>query len=514
VIVLDSLLWSQSRFHINGLTVQILGWQSWAFVGVLFAIAVTFESMMAAWVWRWVESRPARQGVTAGILAGLAILGSQLIHAWADATYYVPVTSVAMQLPVYAGFTAKRQFERLGLVDPNTSRERELARRFAAELDPAMARKRAGRTEELLEYPRKPLQCRQEQPLNVLVIMVDAMRSDMLQEATAPFLWRLALERSQWFTQHFSGGNSSRMGMFSFFYGLPPGYWASFEALQRSSVWIDEMQLRGYQMGLFSSSTLNRPVSLDRTAFANVRDLRIRTEPVDAPAWRRDQVVTRQWIEWLRRTERGQPFFGFLLYDAANVESYPEALDDTAGTGAERFARYQKSVRFVDGLIESVLKDLADQGLDTNTLVVITADHGEEFEESGRGLGRHGSGYTREQLQVPLLMMWPGMPPRRFDHRTSHYDVVPTLLKKVMGCSNPAADFAIGRDLFEGIGWDWLIAGSYYNFAVLEPDQITVTYPKGGFEVRDWDYRVVTRPPVSGDVLEAISAANSRYYRK
>jgi len=30
----DSLLWSQSRFHINALTMQILGWQSWFFSGL------------------------------------------------------------------------------------------------------------------------------------------------------------------------------------------------------------------------------------------------------------------------------------------------------------------------------------------------------------------------------------------------------------------------------------------------------------------------------------------------
>ena len=49
LIALDSLLWSQSRFHINALTVQILGWQSWVFVAGIFLIGLFFESMLAGW---------------------------------------------------------------------------------------------------------------------------------------------------------------------------------------------------------------------------------------------------------------------------------------------------------------------------------------------------------------------------------------------------------------------------------------------------------------------------------
>jgi membrane-anchored protein YejM (alkaline phosphatase superfamily) len=284
VIMLDSLLWSQSRFHINALTLQILGWQSWVFVAVILLIGLFFQSMLAGWVWQWVEEKPRRSGKVIAWASIVAIVGSQFIHAWADASYYVPVTSVGMQLPVYKGFTAKRQLTRLGLVEPEASREREMARRLARQLDEG-----AGR---LLNYPLEPLQCEAQNPLNVLVIMADAMRSDMLTEQVAPFLWRYAHEKGQWFTAHFSGGNSSRMGVFSFFYGLPPGYWSSFEALQRSAVLVDELQRQDYQLGLFTSSTMYRPVSLDRTAFANVPGLRLQTEPAGAPAWERDQIMT------------------------------------------------------------------------------------------------------------------------------------------------------------------------------------------------------------------------------
>ena len=97
-----------------------------------------------------------------------------------------------------------------------------------------------------------------------------------------------------------------------------------------------------------------------------------------------------------------------------------------------------------------------------------------------------------------MIVHWPGRPVQRIDYRTSHFDLVPTLMTDLLGCSNPPGDYASGDNLYDGKGWDWLLAGSYYNYAVIEPDQITVTYPDGGFEVRDPNYRIVSHPRIRG----------------
>ncbi len=512
VIMLDSLLWSESRFHLNALTAQILGWQSWAFAAVMGGVALIFEGLLATRVWRFVDARPRLYGRTLGVLSLLAIVSAQLIHAWADAAYYVPVTRVGQQLPVYEGFTAKRQLTRLGLVDPDASREREAARRLSRQLDEGA---------QLLSYPLSPLTCADGSGFNLLLILADALRDDVVTPANSPFLAGLDARGADRFTQHFSGGNSSRMGVFSLFYGLPPGYWNSFEASQRSPVLVDELQRQGYAFGLFSSSTMYRPVSLDRTAFANVPDLRLGTEPADAFGWQRDRSVVDEWKRWLDRRDSGQPFFGFVFLDATNTQDYPEQIGRISGLApvdetelARRFSDYRRSVRYVDGLIEELLTDLADRGLMRDTVVLITSDHGEEFDESGAGLRDHGSGYTPYQLQVPLLIHWPGRDPARYGHRTSHYDIVPTLMQDLLGCGNPASDYASGNNLYQETDWTWLLAGSYYNYAVLEPDQITVTYPNGRYEVRDWNYRISDDPEVRSDILQAVTQENARFYRK
>jgi len=320
------------------------------------------------------------------------------------------------------------------------------------------------------------------------------------------------------FRNHFSGGNSSRMGMFSLFYGLPPGYWSSFSSLQRSSVLIDELQAQDYQLGLFTSATMVRPVVLDRTAFANVPDLRLVTEPESDPAWKRDAKLTGEWFDWLDGRDPGRPFFGFLFYDATMGRNFPPDFPhqypaEGEGRQAGQFALYRTAVRYVDGLVGSVLDDLERRGLMDNTVVLISADHGEEFGESGVQLEKHGSGYTRYQLVTPLIVHWPGRPAGAvYDYRTSHYDIVPTLMHDLLGCDNPASDYSVGGDLFDGQSWDWMVAGSYFNYAVLEPDQVTITFPNGLYEVRDWNYDLLRKPQFRGDVLEAVSEQNARFY--
>lgn len=511
LMMLDSLLWSQSRFHINALTMKILGWQSWVFAAVIFLVGLFFESVLAKSVWNFVLNRGRRHGRLLGLVCGLMIVLSQGIHAWADAAYYVPVTSLGQILPVYKGVTAKSLMSKTGLVDLKASRERGMARRVSRGIDLA--------SERLLNYPLAPLQCSEGEKLNLLFIIVDSMRGEILTPELAPNINRFAKEYGMNFRKHHSGGNSSRMGMFSLFYGLPPGYWSSFSSLQKPTLLLDELQRQDFQLGLFSSSTLVRPVVLDRTAFANVPNLRLLTEPESDPAWKRDWKLTGEWFEWLDSRDRQHPFFGFLFYDSAMSLHFPpdypvqfEPADDSYLAG--KYAKYKSAVHFTDSVVGTVLDDLRERGLLENTVVLISSDHGEEFGESDEKLDDHGSGFTHYQLVVPMIVHWPGKESGvTYRHRTSHYDVVPTLMQELLGCENPASDYSVGNNLFEQQAWDWMVAGSYFNYAILEPDQVIVTFPNGLYEVRDWNYKLVKEPVFRGDVLEAVSEQNARYFK-
>lgn len=95
-------------------------------------------------------------------------------------------------------------------------------------------------------------------------------------------------------------------------------------------------------------------------------------------------------------------------------------------------ALYDAEILYTDAaLVELVIQTLKELGLYDRTLLIITADHGEEFFEHGAWLHTH-SVYD-ETLKVPLIMKLPGGAHRglRVERRARLIDVMPTVLDEV-----------------------------------------------------------------------------------
>jgi membrane-anchored protein YejM (alkaline phosphatase superfamily) len=500
LLLLDSLVFAENGFHANGLILQLLDHRTWAFVTLYFLILVGLQTWLALTLRRRLDNaRRGRRGLWVTAATFVCVIFSQSVHVWADASYYVPVTRFTRHLPLYHPLTAKRALTRMGWIDPSAARERSLAQGLGTSTD----------KEGTLHYPLAPLQCEApSQPLNVVLILVDAMRAAIDRPAITPNIHQFAGDAIR-FENHYSGGNSSRMGVFSIFYGLPGTYWGQFAAAKHPAVLIETMRAQGYEMAIFASDKLHRPSALDRTALARIPNLRVDTSSLSGRASEKDRNATNEWLAWLNERDTGQPFFGFLYYDAATQLDVPDGYQprieapSNASPQQRRFATYRTALRYNDELVGEVLEDLRDRGLMRNSVVIVSADHGEEFGETAPGHGKHGSGYSHFQLHVPFVVHWPGKPARRVEQRTSHYDLVPTLMSDVLGCRNPPRDYSSGHNLFSGDEWDWLIAGSYHNFAVVEPDRVTISYPGGYVEVRDAAYRLTVKADLSAQTLGA-----------
>ena len=98
------------------------------------------------------------------------------------------------------------------------------------------------------------------------------MRPDAISPELTPNIAAFR-ERSVNFANHYSGGNSSRMGFFSLFYGLPSTYWQTFYDTQQPPVLMDELRTAGYEFSLHSAIGFGSPTLVDRTVFAGVPDL-------------------------------------------------------------------------------------------------------------------------------------------------------------------------------------------------------------------------------------------------
>jgi glucan phosphoethanolaminetransferase (alkaline phosphatase superfamily) len=92
---------------------------------------------------------------------------------------------------------------------------------------------------------------------------------------------------------------------------------------------------------------------------------------------------------------------------------------------------YDSGVLQADASIAELLRTLAEKRYLGNTLVVITADHGEALGENG--LFTHGKSLSEEEVRIPLFMLAYGFTPIAFADKpvTSQADIAPTILAEL-----------------------------------------------------------------------------------
>lgn len=110
---------------------------------------------------------------------------------------------------------------------------------------------------------------------NLLIIMVDSLRSDMVNTTTMPNLTAFA-DNNINYTDNYSTSNNNS-GVFGLLYGLPSGYANSIRAEGKSPLLLDTLQNRGYHFGLFSGEGFEQPIYRDaifsKTQLATIDNL-------------------------------------------------------------------------------------------------------------------------------------------------------------------------------------------------------------------------------------------------
>lgn len=184
-------------------------------------------------------------------------------------------------------------------------------------------------------------------------------------------------------------------------------------------------------------------------------------------------VLTDATIDFIESNSKSEPFMAVLAYYAVHtpIEAKPEDKARNAkeiaafdyGNGPEYIkegagrrkmrqdnADYAGMVENVDENIARVLKTLKKQGLDKNTIIVVTSDHGGLSNGGHRGQRllattnlpfKAGKGWLYEGgIRVPYIVNWKGHLKPKFDKESIvlGMDIIPTLLdlsidKKVKG---------------------------------------------------------------------------------
>lgn len=446
LVYVDTRIYQIFRYHFNALAWNVLTTSgadeavhlsTREVTTVLLVCAALVPVQYAAFLclWRWARQRaehslPTPAAARPGLAWKLVLVPNMCLvagfYAWADLARDPQVMAYARVYPLYPRLTVKRLANRyLGY---------ELEGRPRVDLPESGI---------LLDYPREGITLELSGPRpNVLVIVIDSLRADMLSPEIMPRVSALA-RGGRVFHDHLSSGNATRFGLFGLLYGLHGSYWKPVCDEHRSPVLVDALLARGYDFRVLTSASMDFP-EFRSTAWVRVEDKVEDRLPFERARGRDDGVV-RRFDQWLGERAPAAPFFAFLLLDAPH-QSYwfPEEctpfqpfLDDITYTsidaGASQevrtglFNRYRNAVHYADQSTGLVLDALAEHGLAEETLVVVTGDHGEEFFESG--VWGHTSNFTREQARVPFVLAGPGVTSGEESRPTCHIDFPATLLE-------------------------------------------------------------------------------------
>ena len=220
----------------------------------------------------------------------------------------------------------------------------------------------------------------------------------------------------------------------------------------------------GYDSTCFSGMTFFSPPSgLDDAGFRRadfLREERLANEAGQATC----ETIHSKFTDYLG--EAGEPFFSLLWFFDAHGHNDGFFLPDgemlyLGRSGNERVDRYDSEIRHVDRHVGLVLDDLKRRGLYDDTLIVVTSDHGEVFDEhrliegtsiggaldripllkgavSRDFLGHLGVLPYDEVIRVPLIMKMPHSETTGERHGLVELvDVFPTVLE-VLGVEAPA----------------------------------------------------------------------------
>ena len=115
-------------------------------------------------------------------------------------------------------------------------------------------------------------------------------------------------------------------------------------------------------------------------------------------------VINRQFLSWIDG-DPGRPFFAFLnYYDAHQPYLFDPTLLSRFKSENELEERYEAAIASLDREISRLLDSLERRGLLGNTLIVISADHGEHLGD--HKLEGHGNSLYAPLLHVPLVLLY------------------------------------------------------------------------------------------------------------
>lgn len=306
---------------------------------------------------------------------------------------------------------------------------------------------------------------------NVLLVVIESLRSDQLTEYGSPVTVMPTVEEvaadGRVYTDMYSTATQSNLAAIVPVSGAYPLRGTVLDPYPEDipyprTLLYDLIKPLGYRTGVFSSqneswggmSNFIRSRGLDTlleaqnyigptyvprgdAAFTNFLRGTRHAGKID------DRYTVGEALGWIISASEPKPFFAAINLQSSHLPyDVPSDFPPKFGTGDVGFdlefsgypvdsvpvvlAKYRNSLAYADAQLARLIHALKDRGIWDSTIVVITGDHGEAFYE--HGVAAHANGLWDEELRVPLVIHAPGLAPGKDPRPASHVDIVPTVL--------------------------------------------------------------------------------------
>ncbi|MDT8699882.1 LPS biosynthesis-modulating metalloenzyme YejM [Kluyvera ascorbata] len=450
LLLIDSEVFTRFHLHLNPVVWELVinpdqneTARDWQLMFISVPVILLVEMLFATWSWQKLRSLTRRRHYARPVawFFFASFIASHVMYIWADANFYRPVTMQRANLPLSYPMTARRFLEKHGLLDAQ-----DYQRRLVEQGDPEAV---------TVQYPLSDLRYRDMGVgKNVLLITVDGLNYSRFEQQM-PSLARFAGENVN-FTQHMSAGNTADNGIFGLFYGISPSYMDGVLSARIPAALISALNQQGYQLGLFSSDGFTSPI---------YRQALLSDFSLPPGKSQNDAQTANQWTNWLKNNAQDENrWFSWVSFNGTTINN-AQAND----------RQYARAAADVDSQIAKVLDALRDSGKLDDTVVIITAGHGVPLSDENSTFN-----WSRAQLQVPLVIHWPGTPAQRIDLLTDHKDIMTTLMQRLLHVSTPANEYSQGQDLFSATRrHNWVTSADNDTLAITTPS-ITVVLSHNG----------------------------------
>lgn len=520
LFILDGLVFTLYRFHINGFVIDLFFgagtdvfvfdfWLYLKFALIIISVAVLpycLALLIRPYIYRYLNKK--RIVAIVGFAVSCLVV-SHVGHAVASAARNMSIERSATVLPYFYPLTANSLMKKIGIAVDDEIEGHTFNLRSAN-----------------LNYPLHPIEKPDSLPsYNILHIVIDSWNPTTFDSIITPEIHQFS-KQAAYYSNHFSSHCGTSGGIFGMFFGLPFSYQKDFEIAQLSPLFIDMLVNEGYNIQVFPSATFEKP-PFHKRIFRRVPHINTKTE--GKTPFERDNKITEMAIDFLKEQNRSKPFYAFIFYDLPHAISIPEecrakfqpSWDEPDYLALKNdidrtpfFNLYKNCVYHTDNLIGQVLKQMEESDLLDNTIVIITADHGQEFNENKKNYWGHTSNFSDWQLKVPFILFDPsGRNPQVYNHMTTHYDIIPTILSRYFGVKNSTSDYSLGYDIDNTAGRYPIVVGDNNTFGFVFEDKIVTTNEVGSVKVTDRQLNPIPRSSLKSVELQQAIEIKNRFYK-